>query len=121
MRAFQSLRAGLRQVTPRRVATGVAGDPATPRAPQPPLLSNTLHPHRACCANHPPALTPGPPLLPRPRRAAPVLAGLLAGWWVLTVPRAAASGGVVVAQGCYLLHVYVPMPPPRGDTFGFER
>ena len=50
-----------------------------------------------------------------------MLAGLLAGWWVLTVPRAAASCGVVVAQGCYLLHVYVPMPPPRGDTFGFER
>ena len=27
---------------------------------------------------------------------------------------------MVVGQGMYLLHVYVPMPPPRGDTFGFE-
>ena len=25
-----------------------------------------------------------------------------------------------MGQGMYLLHVYVPMPPPRGDTFGFE-
>ena len=28
---------------------------------------------------------------------------------------------MVVAQGTYLLHVYVPLPPPRGDTFGLER
>lgn len=27
----------------------------------------------------------------------------------------------MVAQSMYLLHVYVPMPPPRGDTFGLER
>lgn len=26
----------------------------------------------------------------------------------------------MVAQGVYLLHAYVPMPPPRGDTFGLE-
>ena len=35
--------------------------------------------------------------------------------------RHTASGGIVVAQGTYLLHAYVPMPPPQGDTFGLER
>ena len=32
-----------------------------------------------------------------------------------------AGGCVVVAQSMYCLSVYVPMPPPPGDTFGLER